>query len=89
MPNHALQWAAMRWARERGCETYDLWGVPDEEKAVLEAEFTERSGDLWGVYRFKRGFGGRLLRYVGTYDYVYRPLLYQLYRRALQWRSGG
>jgi len=89
MPNHALQWAAMRWAKEQGGETYDLWGVPDEEEAVLEAEFLERSGGLWGVYRFKRGFGGRLVRYIGAYDYVYRPLLYQLYRRALQWRGRG
>ena len=88
MPNHALQWAAMRWAKAQGCETYDLWGVPDEEEAVLEADFLERGGGLWGVYRFKRGFGGRLVRYMGAYDYVYRPLLYKLYRKALQWRSG-
>ena len=89
MPNYALQWAAMRWAKARGCKTYDLWGVPDEEEEVLEAEFTKRRGGLWGVYRFKRGFGGRLVRYIGAYDYVYRPFLYQLYRRALQWRGRG
>lgn len=87
MPNYALQWAAMRWAKERGCEVYDLWGVPDEEEAVLEAEFMERDDGLWGVYRFKRGFGGRVVRYIGTHDYVYRPFFYPLYRRALQWRS--
>ncbi len=89
MPNHTLQWAAMHWAKARGCETYDLWGVPDDEEAVLEAEFMKRSGGLWGVYHFKRGFGGQLVRYIGAYDYVYRPLLYQFYQRALQWRSGG
>lgn len=89
MPNHALQWAAMRWAKTQGCETYDLWGVPDDEEEVLEAEFLERSGGLWGVYRFKRGFGGQVVRYIGAYDYVYRPLLYRLYRQALQWRLSG
>lgn len=89
MPNHALQWAAMRWAKAQGCETYDLWGVPDEEEAVLEREFPKRSEGLWGVYRFKRGFGGRVVRYMGAYDYVYRPLLYALYRQALRWRSGS
>ena len=88
MPNYGLQWAAMCWAQAQGCETYDLWGVPDEEGRVLEAEFAERSEGLWGVYRFKRGFGGRLVRYIGAYDYVYRPLSYQLYRRALKWRRG-
>ncbi len=30
MPNYALQWAAMNWAKERGCRSYDLWGIPDE-----------------------------------------------------------
>jgi len=89
MPNHALQWAAIQWAKERGCETYDLWGVPDEDEEVLEARFLEQSDGLWGVYRFKRGFGGQLVRYIGTYDYVYRPLLYKLYRQALGWRGGG
>jgi lipid II:glycine glycyltransferase (peptidoglycan interpeptide bridge formation enzyme) len=29
MPNHALQWEAMKRARMRGCTTYDLWGAPD------------------------------------------------------------
>lgn len=80
MPNYLLQWEGMRWARQRGCRYYDLWGVPDAELEVLEAEFQRRSDDLWGVYRFKRGFGGRLLRSHGPWDRVYSPLLYQLYR---------
>jgi peptidoglycan pentaglycine glycine transferase (the first glycine) len=79
MPNYLLQWAAMRWARAQGCAAYDLWGVPDEEEATLEAGFTERRDGLWGVYRFKRGFGGQMRRYLGAYDYVYSPLWYKLY----------
>ena len=42
MPNYLLQWEAMRWARERGCTEYDLWGVPDEDEAVLEEGFADR-----------------------------------------------
>ncbi|HZY45649.1 MAG TPA: peptidoglycan bridge formation glycyltransferase FemA/FemB family protein, partial [Anaerolineae bacterium] len=55
MPNHALQWAAIRWAKSRGCTEYDLWGVPDENEATLEVQHLDRSDGLWGVYRFKRG----------------------------------
>ncbi|MBL7199716.1 MAG: peptidoglycan bridge formation glycyltransferase FemA/FemB family protein [Anaerolineae bacterium] len=84
MPNYALQWAAIRWARARGCHTYDLWGVPDESEGTLEAQFSERSDGLWGVYRFKRGFGGRLVRYAGAFDYVYSRPLYALYALALR-----
>lgn len=88
MPNYALQWAAIRWARTRGCQTYDLYGVPDEETDVLEANFATRRDGLWGVYRFKRGFGGTLTRYVGAFDHVYSRRLYWLYRRILALRAG-
>ncbi len=74
MPTYALQWAAMQWARGRGCTLYDLWGVPDADEETLEAEFTERHDGLWGVYRFKRGFGGEVVRYVGLWEKSLNPL---------------
>ncbi len=83
MPNHALQWQAIRWARERGCQRYDFWGIPAEvgPETPTDADpdasddATPRGG-LWGVYRFKQGFGGRVVRYAGAFDYVYNPTLY-------------
>ncbi len=80
MPTYLLQWEAMQWARARGCLSYDLWGVPDFDESFLEAHFSERSQGLWGVYRFKRGFGGELLRSCGPWDRIYNPVLYTLYR---------
>ena len=79
MPTYILQWEAMKWARSKGAEEYDLWGVPDEDEATLEAEFETRHDGLWGVYRFKRGFGGELKRSQQAMDRVYNPLLYRLY----------
>jgi lipid II:glycine glycyltransferase (peptidoglycan interpeptide bridge formation enzyme) len=79
MPTYLLQWEAMRWARGRGCTEYDLWGVPDADENTLETEFTHRSDGLWGVYRNKRGFGGKLCRAAGPWDRVYSPLAYRLY----------
>jgi lipid II:glycine glycyltransferase (peptidoglycan interpeptide bridge formation enzyme) len=79
MPNYLIQWEAMRWARARGCTEYDLWGVPDEEEEALEAQFTSRADGLWGVYRFKRGYGGELRRAAGPWDRVYQPVLYTFY----------
>jgi peptidoglycan pentaglycine glycine transferase (the first glycine) len=89
MPTYPLQWEAMLWARERGCHTYDLWGVPDRDEADLEAGFSQRSDGLWGVYRFKRGFGGRVVRTLGAWDLVYAPLRYTLYTLALSWLNRG
>ena len=81
MPTYILQWKAMKWAKARGCEEYDLWGVPDEDESTLEAIFEQRHDGLWGVYRFKRGFGGQLKRAVQAMDRVYNPLLYWAYLR--------
>ena len=84
MPTYLLQWEAMRWARAHGAREYDLWGIPDEDEDLLEDQFTARADGLWGVYRFKRGFGGRIVRTAPAFIKVYKPLLYRLY----QWRSG-
>ncbi len=80
MPTYLLQWEAIRWARQIGCREYDLWGVPDFDQEKLEADFLSRSDGLWGVYRFKRGFGGTLRRAVEPRDRVYHPVLYAIYR---------
>jgi len=88
MPSYLLQWEAMRWARSHGCRLYDLWGVPDATEDELEASFTQRSDGLWGVYRFKRGFGGQLVRALGPWDRVYNWPLYWVAMRYLAPRGG-
>ncbi len=88
MPAYLLQWEAMRWAAVRGCRRYDLWGIPDEDEDVLEDGFTNRQDGLWGVYRFKRGFGGRVRRAVGAVDVVYSPAIYRLYQLYSRLRRG-
>jgi lipid II:glycine glycyltransferase (peptidoglycan interpeptide bridge formation enzyme) len=74
MPNHLLQWEAMRRAKENGCTIYDLWGAPD----VFDG-----SDPLLGVYRFKEGFGGQVVRHIGAWDLPVRPVVYRLYTQAL------
>jgi peptidoglycan pentaglycine glycine transferase (the first glycine) len=87
MAPYAVQWAAMQWAKRRGCSTYDLWGIPDYEEPTLEAQFAERSDGLWGVYRHKRGYGGEIVRYAGAFDYVYLRSLYGLYQLLYRMRA--
>lgn len=79
MPTYLLQWEAMRWSKARGARFYDLWGIPDSSAETLEAQFMSRSDGLWGVYRFKRGFGGVVVRSTPAYIRVYKPLLYRAY----------
>jgi peptidoglycan pentaglycine glycine transferase (the first glycine) len=89
MPAYLLQWQAMLWARQHGCLEYDLWGVPDQDEEVLEANFEQRHDGLWGVYRFKRGFGGQLKRSASSFDRIYMPPLYAFYRWWLKRRGAG
>jgi peptidoglycan pentaglycine glycine transferase (the first glycine) len=80
MPAYLLQWEAIKWAKNQGCDTYDLWGVPDKDEKYLEENFSSVDQGLWGVYRFKRGFGGELKRSVGPIEYDYQPTLCKVYR---------
>jgi peptidoglycan pentaglycine glycine transferase (the first glycine) len=92
MPSYLLQWEAIRWARSKSCQNYDLWGIPDADEETLEAKFVTHSQDpssLWGVYRFKRGFGGRVTRAIGAFDFVYNRPLYWTYQRWMAHRQRG
>ena len=82
MPTYLIQWEAMRWAKNHGVDLYDLYGVPDHDEEFLEKHFTgtQSNEGLWGVYRFKRGFGGEIKRAAQTLDRVYKPFLYAVYR---------
>ncbi|MFW5747872.1 MAG: lipid II:glycine glycyltransferase FemX [bacterium] len=73
MPTYALQWAGMEWARERGCVEYDLFGIPPAE---------DPKHPMHGLYRFKTGFGGRIIHRPGCWDYPLKRGAYTLFRRA-------
>jgi lipid II:glycine glycyltransferase (peptidoglycan interpeptide bridge formation enzyme) len=74
MPNVLLQWEAICRAKAAGCEIYDLWGAPDR--------FDEQDS-MWGVYRFKEGLGGQVVRTLGAWDYPVHPHLYRWYTQVL------
>ncbi len=74
MPNYLLQWESIRWAKAQGCTVYDFWGAPT---AFNEAD------PLWGVWRFKDGFQGDVVRHIGAWDYTPRPFWYNAYTRLL------
>jgi len=66
MAPYLLHWEVIKYARDHGFTEYDLWGI-DEKK--------------WpGVTRFKRGFGGKEINYIGSYDYVFQPFWYAMYK---------
>jgi lipid II:glycine glycyltransferase (peptidoglycan interpeptide bridge formation enzyme) len=82
----ALQFEAMKWARARGCLTYDLWGIPPIDPESMTDRHADRiagtKGEDWrGLYRFKTGFGGEIVSYPPTLERRYAPVLPWLARR--------
>jgi len=71
MPAYALQWEAMKKAKEMGCETYDMFGIPPSD---------DPRHPMHGLYRFKTGFGGEVHHRLGAWDYKYSNLVYPIYR---------
>jgi len=74
MPTYLLQWEAMKRAKAKGCTVYDLWGAPEV--------FDERDS-MWGVYRFKEGLGGQVVRTLGAWDFAPSPLWYKMYSEII------
>ncbi|MBU0598599.1 peptidoglycan bridge formation glycyltransferase FemA/FemB family protein [Patescibacteria group bacterium] len=74
MAPQLLQWRQIQEAKRQGFRHYDFWGVAPEGAAKEQA---------WsGITRFKQGFGGQGMSYVGTYDLIINPGWYKLYKLA-------
>lgn len=63
MATYALQWEAINIAISEGCTQYDMFGV---------APNPDPSHPLFGLYKFKIGFGGNIYRSLGCWDYPLR-----------------
>jgi len=71
MPAYSLQWRAIIDAKAAGCERYDFYGIPPRD---------DPSHPMYGLYRFKTGFGGSIVHRTGSVDQPLRPFAYGLYR---------
>ena len=67
MPNYLLQWRMIQWAVETNCRIYDFRGVSGD---------VSEDNPLYGLFRFKQGFGGDFTEFVGEMDLVLSPGIY-------------
>ena len=65
MPNYLMQWSMIQWALESGCKSYDFMGIPHYDRP---------EHPNYGVYRFKKGFGGTVYATAGEFDRYLSPL---------------
>jgi len=74
MAPHLLQWEQIKYAKSLDCVEYDFWGIVNERTL-------DRRGKSWeGFTRFKKGFGGQEMNYVGYWDFPLDVKWYFLYK---------
>jgi len=79
MANYALQWETILRAKQWGCTEYDLFGVSPRP---------EPSHPMYGLHRFKTGFGGSLFHHMGCWDYPLNFRNYNMFLTAEMTRQG-
>lgn len=68
MPNHLMQWQMIKDAKQAGMQTYDFWGI------------SEKNPHWAGITRFKKGFGGKVVTFLGSWDYILDKKWYRLFK---------
>lgn len=78
MAPNLLMWESIKLGRSLGLKSFDMWGSlgPDAKE----------SDNGYGFHRFKQGYGGQLVQFVGTYDLIINPSLYNLYNTIDKYR---
>jgi len=74
-----LMWECIKFGKKLGLKTFDMWGS-------LGPEAKEGDEGFVGFHRFKQGYGGQLVQFIGTYDFVINPTLYKLYNLVDKYR---
>lgn len=74
MASNLMMWEMIKFGKEQGCTSFDMWGA-------LGPDASEKD-PFFGFHRFKKGFGGTLTEFVGTYDLVLDKPMYSLYKVA-------
>ena len=83
MAPYLMHWQAIRRAKEKGCKYYDLLAVTPATSDQIPDTSNHKYA---GITRFKEQFGGRKVHLIGSYDLIYKPFWYRLFRFAEKMR---
>ncbi len=73
---YAVQWEAIKYARDNNYEIYNFYGI--------EGNFNKENNPMYGVYEFKKGFGGKVVELIGEFDLPINKAKYNLYKLAFK-----
>lgn len=72
MANNLLAWETIKFGKLMNCHTFDMWGSLGQN--------ADPKDPWYGFHKFKEGYGGTLMEFVGSWDYVRDPQKYQVFR---------
>ncbi|MBI2031527.1 MAG: peptidoglycan bridge formation glycyltransferase FemA/FemB family protein [Candidatus Levybacteria bacterium] len=74
MASNLIMWETIKFGKKLGLKQFDMWGALSENP--------DPKDPWYGFHRFKQGYGGELVEFIGNYDLVINPALYNLYKVA-------
>ncbi len=79
MHSSLAMWEGIRFGKKLGLTKFDMWGALGQEP--------DRKDPWFGFHDFKRKFGPEHVEFIGSYDLVINPAMYQTYKVAdkLRW----
>ena len=80
MASNLMLWEMILFGKSAGCKSFDLWGSLGPEP--------DKKHPWFGFHRFKKGYGGTLVEFVGTYDLIIDPFWYKIFRTGdnIRWK---
>lgn len=80
MASNLMMWEAIQFAKKHDLKYFDMWGALGPQADIK---------DPWyGFHKFKMGYNPNLTEFVGSYDLVLQPILYNGYKLAdfVRWK---
>ena len=69
---YTIHWELIKYAKKNGFTKYNFYGI--------SGDFKDTKDELYGLYDFKRGFGGNVEEYIGEFDLITNKFMYLLYK---------
>ena len=79
MANNLMMWEVIKLGKKNKCVSLDMWGSMGPNPDIK---------DPWyGFHKFKQGYGGKLVEFLGTYDLIVNRWWYEkyLFTDKLRW----
>ena len=79
MASNLMMWEAILYGKKQGLKKFDMWGALGPDPDIKDPWF--------GFHNFKEKYGPQHIEFIGSYDLIINPLLYQAYKSAdkLRW----